>query len=98
MARAAAMARSASSSWADGGGGGGGLGGRGGADWSGGAAWGGGGGPPTPAMRQSPMYLSTVPPWSATMAAMRRKATSTLPATASGSASSAIVVNPTTSA
>ena len=72
MARAAAMARSASSSWAD--------------------------GTPNTAIRQSPMYLSTVPPWSATTVAMRRKAASTLPATASGSACSAMVVNPTTSA
>src|SRR5207302_502735 len=53
---------------------------------------------PKTAMSESPMYLSTVPPCSATTSAMRRKAASTVRATASGSVFSAIDVNPTTSA
>ena len=55
-------------------------------------------GTPKSAMRQSPMYLSTVPPCSTTTSAMRRKARSTVRATTSGSVFSDMAVNPTTSA
>src|SRR4051812_38528589 len=49
-------------------------------------------------MRASPRYLSTVPPWLSTTSAMRRKAASTVRATASGSVFSDSDVKPTTSA
>ena len=44
------------------------------------------------------MYLSTVPPWSATISPNSRKAASTSRATTSGSVRSASDVKPTTSA
>src|SRR5581483_613086 len=55
-------------------------------------------GTPNTAMSASPRYLSTVPPWFSTTSAMRRKAASTVRATASGSVFSDSDVKPTTSA
>ena len=55
-------------------------------------------GTPKTAITESPMNLSTVPPWAATISPSCRKAVSTSWATTSGSVRSASEVKPTTSA